>query len=47
MFDHHFSFELFYTATLLNVVYLLGSIGVFLYVFSIARKHGLLMRIGE
>ncbi|MBL1433296.1 MAG: ABC transporter permease [Gammaproteobacteria bacterium] len=47
MIDHHFSFELFYTAALLNVVYLLGSVVVFLYVFSVARKHGLLMRIGE
>ena len=47
MFDHQFPLDLFYTAMLLNIIYLLGSIVVFLYVFSIARHHGLLMRIGE
>jgi len=47
MFDHQFPMSLFYTATVLNVAYLLLSIVVFLYVFSVARRHGLLMRIGE
>ncbi|MBN4069076.1 ABC transporter permease [Beggiatoa alba] len=47
MLDHQFPLDLFYTATLLNIVYLLASIVVFLHVFSIARRDGLLMRIGE
>lgn len=47
MFDHQFPLTHFYTATLLNMVYLLVSIAVFLYVFSLARRYGLLMRIGE
>lgn len=47
MFDGQFPLSLFYTATLLNAVYLMVSIAIFLYVFALARRHGLLMRIGE
>ncbi|MBL4851326.1 MAG: ABC transporter permease [Gammaproteobacteria bacterium] len=47
MLENQFPLNLFYTASLLNLVYLLVSIAVFLHVFSVARRDGLLMRIGE
>lgn len=47
MFEHHFPYDLFYSAVGLNLAYLVASIAVFLHVFSLARRHGLLLRVGE
>ena len=42
-----FDFDLFFNAVSLNIVYLAGGMGLFLYVLRIARIKGLLMQVGE
>ena len=47
MYQHVFRVDYFFTAILLNALYLGGSIGIFLAVFRSARKRGLLLNVGE
>jgi len=47
LFDHVFRMDLFLDAVALNVVYLAAGIAVFLAVFRIARRRGLLLNMGE
>ncbi len=47
LFDETFRLDLFLRATVLNVAYLALGIAVFLYVFGIARRRGLLLSMGE
>ena len=47
MFQHQFRADLLIQAGLLNVVYLGVAVTVFLYVFHVARRRGLLLHIGE
>ncbi len=47
MIDHEFRTDLLINAALLNVVFLAVGMTVFLSVFRIARKRGLLLNIGE
>ena len=47
MIDHEFRTDLLINAALLNVVFLAAGMTVFLSVFRIARKRGLLLNIGE
>jgi len=47
MFQHQFRADLLIQAGLLNVVYLGVAGAVFLYVFHVARRRGLLLHIGE
>ncbi len=47
MFQHQFRTDLLIHAALLNVVYLSGAVAVFLSVFRVARRRGLLLHIGE
>lgn len=47
MFHHQFRADLLIQAGLLNVVYLGVAVTVFLYVFHVARRRGLLLHIGE
>jgi ABC-2 type transport system permease protein len=42
-----FRTDLFYRAVLLNVVYMVAGLSIFLSVFRIARKRGLLLQVGE
>ena len=45
--DGVFRTDLFYRAVLLNVVYMMFGLAIFLAVFRIARKRGLLLQVGE
>ena len=45
--DNVFQTDLFFNALFLNILYMLGGMGVFLYVFRIARIKGLLITMGE
>jgi ABC-2 type transport system permease protein len=45
--DNIFRTDLFVSAVLLNIVYLAAGMGVFLYVFRIARIRGFLLQMGE
>jgi ABC-2 type transport system permease protein len=47
MFQHQFRADLLVQAGLLNVAYLGVAVTVFLYVFHVARRRGLLLHIGE
>lgn len=47
LFDGTFRWDLFAGATLLNVLYLGLATALFLWTFRIARKHGLLLNVGE
>ena len=47
LYDQVFRVDYFFTAVLLNVVYLGGGIGIFLSVFRSARERGLLLNVGE
>ena len=47
MIDHEFRTDLLANAALINVFYLATGMTVFLSVFRIARKRGLLLNIGE
>jgi ABC-2 type transport system permease protein len=47
MFQHQFRADLLVHAGLLNVAYLGVAVTVFLYVFHVARRRGLLLHIGE
>lgn len=47
MFEGVFQTSLMIKALLLNLAYLGGAMGFFLYTFRIARRDGLLMRMGE
>ena len=47
MIDHEFRTDLLANAALINVFYLIAGMTVFLSVFRIARKRGLLLNIGE
>ena len=47
MIDHTFRWDLLANALLLNGVYILAGIGLFLAAFRSARKRGLLLQIGE
>ena len=45
--DNVFKTDLFFNALSLNILYMLGGMSVFLYVFRIARIKGLLITMGE
>lgn len=45
--EHVFSFDSLWMAVLLNAVYLLIGIALYLFAFHIARKRGLLLQMGE
>ena len=45
--DGIFHTDLFYRAVLLNVVYMMAGLTIFLAVFRIARKRGQLLQVGE
>jgi len=45
--DNVLKTDLFFNALFLNILYMLGGMGVFLYVFRIARIKGLLITMGE
>lgn len=45
--DGIFRMDLFMSAVLLNLVYLAAALAIFLYIFRIARKRGLLLKVGE
>ncbi|MEE8261814.1 MAG: ABC transporter permease [Gammaproteobacteria bacterium] len=47
LFDHRFDKELFFDAVLLNGIYIVLGMIVFLWVFRIARVRGLLLQVGE
>jgi ABC-2 type transport system permease protein len=47
LFDHRFDKELFFNAVLLNGLYIVLGMIVFLWVFRIARVRGLLLQVGE
>lgn len=47
LFDNVFRWDLFAGAVGLNVLYLILCTGVFLYLFGVARKRGLLLQQGE
>lgn len=47
MLEKVFRTDLFFNAVGLNVIYMAVGILVFLWVFNLARKHGLLMQMGE
>ena len=47
MFDQHFDYALFFSAVALNALYLIAAIIVFAHAFRSARRHGLLLNIGE
>ncbi len=47
MFDQQFSYALFFNAVALNTLYLIAAIIVFAHAFRAARRHGLLLNIGE
>lgn len=45
--EHQFRADLFWRAVGLNVLYIASAIGVFLAVFRVARRRGLLLNVGE
>ena len=45
--DHTFRFDLFFGAVALNIAYLAGASLFFLRIFSVARRRGLLLGMGE
>lgn len=47
MIEGAFRFDLFWNAEGLNLVYLSGSLALFLYAFRIARTRGLLLQSAE
>lgn len=47
LYQQEFRLDYFFTAAVLNVVYLAGAIGIFLAVFHSARQRGLLLNVGE
>lgn len=47
LFEHHFRTDLLLKAVVLNVLYLAIGAGVFLRVFHVARRRGLLLQMGE
>ena len=47
LFDHRFDKGLFFDAVLLNGIYIVLGMIVFLWVFRIARVRGLLLQVGE
>jgi ABC-2 type transport system permease protein len=47
MFEHTFRWDLFLASSALNLVYLAVGAGVFLWMFHVARRKGLLMKLGE
>jgi ABC-2 type transport system permease protein len=47
MFEHQFSYRLLLQALALNLIYLLGGSLLFLHVFQVARRRGLLLNVGE
>ena len=47
LFDGIFRYDLFWKALGLNIIYILGGIGIFVYFFRSARERGLLYQIGE
>lgn len=47
LFDEVFRMDLLFNAVFLNVIYLLGGIGVFLYYFRAVRMRGQLLQVGE
>jgi ABC-2 type transport system permease protein len=47
LFDEVFRMDLLFRAIFLDVIYLLGGIGVFLYYFHAVRMRGQLLQVGE
>ncbi len=47
MIAHRFRWDLFWQASLLNVLYIAIGVAAFLLVFRIARQRGLLLNVGE
>lgn len=47
LFGHGFPLDLFFEAVALNLLYLGAASALFLYVFHVARKRGLLLGMGE
>ncbi len=47
MLEHRFDAGLFWNAVGLNALYLAAGMAVFLWMFRVARRRGLLVQVGE